>query len=883
MESQEGSLRRLYVAAARWLTVPFLLMVGLTCFAVTRFLFDGPLFASALYGLLSFLAAAAILFSLGLLYRHAEADLLLRQSPVLDPEERRARSRETLKEMKRQSVLAQTWKNRKLFYQNALLVAAYLVVVAVITRHFFGLYPRDVFLLPFPALVGVWFLLLLFLPRFLIIIVLALLTAALMISLSLGPEFVLFLLPYLFLFPLLMLLNFLILFGPLAIFNIMQIKVIRPGEATWGVALDDVRGQEEAKKQILTALRIFSSAEGKKLIELGGRPERGLLMVGPPGTGKTLIAKAIASTLNAPIIITNGSAFMATFLAIDVLVMLYMRFRAEALAREFGRAVVFIDEAELLLQRRGGMLPGRAEGTAGRIDSLWRLFDYDEFGCISSCGLMFDHSQARESFWERKFPQKENISPQMLPFPFMGGFGGFSMAIFPFLVWLDGMDSPPLLQRVLRSKINELLDVLLVPPVLEIGKRRLYLRLPPAQPPIYNIYFFAATNRPHLIDPAMRRPGRFGKTVVFTTPGEAEREDIADLYLSKVVHHPSLDDPDRRKEFARVTVGLSPAEIEQVIRDAVNYRYDHIQLLKEVKAAVEAGRPLDYRMQRFWERHRHELDEEDWDNPWVTWDALMESLAALRHGMAKPTRTTERNRERTAYHEFAGHFLPLKYFCGEWYRPIVLSIMPRGEALGMVAHVPIEEHDPQPQRMLEGLLRVSIGSIVAERLYFQDNEPGVAKDLENATRIATAMVGLFGMVPRRCSEEERARYARIGESLMSVAGAHPSLLNEGNGFIGATLASPGKREDVCVLLGQAFVDVYRLLRKNRERAPPVVRELLEKDEIVGRGLESLWENLQIEPLLHEDRAVWPDDEVAPENPFYRSARDTVAVEPAGTE
>ncbi len=856
-------------ALVRWLVVPFVLSVGIGAWAITYYAFDAPLFGAVLYGLISFVLSGAFLFSLSLVYQHADLGSLFEQ-PVLAREEREALFQRNFDEIRRGAAWAQTWKNRRVFYQNALITALALVAIAAMGRHFFGLYPQEVFLVPFPALVAMAILAALILPRVLLIVLLLAGMAVAMMAIGLGPEFVLFLLPYLLTFPLLLVINFLILFGPLAFFNLMQIKAIRPGEATWGVSLDDVRGQEEAKRQVLTALRVFASAEGQKLVELGGRPERGILMVGPPGTGKTLLAKAIASTMNAPLIITNGSAFLSTFLAIDVLVMLYLRLRAEALAKEFGRAVVFIDEAEMLLQRRGGMQALPSPGGATRIDSIWKVFDYDRDGCISPCGLMFDHAAAREVFWEVKYPPRPQATPQMIPLPFFGG-GGFSMAIFPFLVWLDGMDSPPLLSRFIRSKVNELLDVLLLPPYIRLGRSTIYLRLPPARPPSYNIYFLAATNRPHLIDPAMRRPGRFGKTVVFTPPGEKDRAEIADLYFSKVFHHPSLDIPEKREEFARVTVGLSPAEIEQVIRDAVNYRHDHIQRLKEIKAAVEAGHPLDPFSQKFWERYRHELEQDDWDRPWVTWDALMESLTAVRHGAAKPTRTTERNRERTAHHEFAGHLLPLRYFCGEWYRPIVLSIMPRGEALGMVAHVPIEEHDPQPQHVLEGLLRVSVGSIVAERLFFGENEPGVSKDLENATRIACAMAGLFGMVARRCRPDERRRYSRIGESILSVAHGHPYLTGDGNDFIASTLASPRKREEVCVLLGQAFVDVYRLLYKNRDLVAPVVSQLLEKDELVGRDLEHLWDTLQPRPLEEEDKAIWPEDEIAPQNPFYRNA------------
>jgi cell division protease FtsH len=68
-------------------------------------------------------------------------------------------------------------------------------------------------------------------------------------------------LPYLFLFPMLFLFNFLILFGPLVFFGIKQMKGYEPGDADWGVKLDDVRGQAEPKEDVTRVISLWQSGE----------------------------------------------------------------------------------------------------------------------------------------------------------------------------------------------------------------------------------------------------------------------------------------------------------------------------------------------------------------------------------------------------------------------------------------------------------------------------------------------------------------------------------------------------------------------------------------------------------------------------------------------
>ncbi|MBI2626217.1 MAG: hypothetical protein HYW69_01320, partial [Candidatus Nealsonbacteria bacterium] len=541
------------------------------------------------------------------------------------------------------------------------------------------------------------------------------------------------------------------------------------------------------------------------------------------------------------------------------------------------------------------------------IVDVYDILPYNSAGVISSCGMLCDSPQARERFWRLKSPLALGKEPKIYRHPFFfpmgmgGGGGGGGGAIFPFLTWLQGTGSPPFMETFKRSIANNILNGLFIP--THIPGTKTILRMPPAKVKERTYVFIGATNRAWMIDPAIRRPGRMGLTARFKIPGIEERPDIIDLYITKAVKdnllRPELLAKEAIEEFARATAGMSPAEIEAAINTSYDMRGTHIKNLKRIKAMLDSGVLFDSLLEqdrKYWLRHQDEIKNEGWDDDRADMRALLEARNTLIYGRADPGLTTAQHREQTAVHEYWGHFIFLKAALGNVERPSVISVMPRGQALGMVAHIAKEERDPRPQRFYEGLIRLMLGSVVAERFFFGENQPGVSSDLENATRVASFMVGKVGMAPygwNNYTAAEKKRFAEIGETLIAVPDEQIALLNPlARGFVEKVLSNPSSRERVAVMLGQAFVDDYRLIRaninKDYEFHKGVVAELLRLDELGGAALERVWEKLDKilvnwDQFNDKQRSWWPDQITAIENPFYNASKKSEIEEVLANE
>jgi ATP-dependent Zn protease len=567
--------------------------------------------------------------------------------------------------------------------------------------------------------------------------------------------------------------NFMLFFGPFYLYTRIGKTMINPDDANFGVNMDDVRGQKAAVGEMDRILRLIE--HGRLYTMAGGKRERGVLMVGPPGTGKTMLAKAIASSMHVPIFIANGGSFAGMFLGIDALSVYLMVRAARKRAKVWGGCVVFIDEIDALGQRRSGMQGGGAMGG-------------------------------------------------------MGMFGGGMLGLNMLLVLMDGIDNPGFIARQLRGLFNLTLDGLFLPRVIGANGSKLNLRIPPLKAPNYNILFIGATNRPNVLDEALTRPGRFGRQITFLMPNREARKDIAALYFDRKQHDAELDTPARRDEFARITEGKSPADIEQVLSLALLYAFE------DSRSAFD-------------------------------WRDLREALGNVEAGLPIPIEYNEKDKERIGRHEM-GHTVASHMFQKD-HGHVRLSVRRRGGPRRRVnggehQALPTEEQFSTFRSQLAAQVRHALGAIACERVFYGENTTGVSEDLRMATQTACVMAGIVGMGADNLDPKMSTKAANIGEYLISVREVAQGIHEEST-WEGAVLHNPRGRRVVAQILGSAYIDDWRLMNVNRDAIDQAVEALLAGGgELVGDEVTGLLDSVGLrEPTAAdpypEDMPAVPDD------------------------
>jgi ATP-dependent Zn protease len=639
--------------------------------------------------------------------------------------------------------------------------------------------------------------------------------------------------------PLLLFINVFILFGPFLFMAARGIRSYEPGDASWGVKIDDVRGQAEAKEEITRVITLWES--GEEFEQAGGKRERGLLFLGAPGTGKTMISKAIATNFNCPFVTIPGSGFAQMFMGMDALVVQLLAHKARKLARKWGgQCIVFIDEIDAVGMRRQALqesyTTSGASGGAGPV-SLNDLCFYGPNGSLTPTGdLVIETRQWREQLFARRaetvaahnrgflgaVAQRVNIA-----FPGMGGMGYQGQALNQLLVVMDGMGEPPVFRKFLTNRFNTFLDAMFLIPNRIRGFK---LRLPTPSPRKEEIYFIGACNVPiTVLDPALTRSGRMGRHIWFRTPTKEDRRDIFDLYMAKVAHEPNLDTDHRRDELARITNGYSPSMIEQCCSMALTI------------AHAEGRRQF-------------------------AWRDIVEAMTTVEAGTAQNIEYVPEETRAVAIHE-AGHAAAGHIYLEKEILSTRLSIRKRGSSLGHYQGMEKDERFSHFRGRVFGSLVMTLGAMAAEHVFYGENSQGVSGDLQSATATAAAMVGMWGMGPDAVAIDivaslpgdepgVEARLERIGNRIMNRASGGSPMMGDP---IAAVLGDAEKRRAAAQLLGQAYVTAYTLVATNRDKIEQIAEILVERKELHGDEVVDLLDSVHLtRPELDlTNSATWP--------------------------
>jgi cell division protease FtsH len=222
--------------------------------------------------------------------------------------------------------------------------------------------------------------------------------------------------------------------------------------------------------------------------------------------------------------------------------------------------------------------------------------------------------------------------------------------------------------------------------------------------PNHDIILMAATNRPDVLDAALLRPGRFDRQIVVDVPDLKGRLGILKVHTKKILMN-------KRKvnleAIAKGTPGMVGADLENIVNEA----------------ALLAAR-----------KKKRSVDMSDFEE---AKDKVMMGV------QRKSVVLSDAEKKTTAYHE-AGHTLVATRTKGA--DPVhKVTIIPRGQALGVTMQLPIDEKHGYSREYIEGRLAILMGGRAAEELIFDELTTGAGNDIEQATKIARKMVCEWGM------------------------------------------------------------------------------------------------------------------------------------------
>ncbi|PIQ88037.1 MAG: cell division protein FtsH [Candidatus Omnitrophica bacterium CG11_big_fil_rev_8_21_14_0_20_43_6] len=292
----------------------------------------------------------------------------------------------------------------------------------------------------------------------------------------------------------------------------------------------------------------------------------------------------------------------------------------------------------------------------------------------------------------------------------------------------------------------------------------------------YNIILIGATNAPETyLDPALLRPGRFDRKVIVDKPNLEDRQKLFAYYLQKVKYDPADVKIDR---LARITVGQTPADISNIVREAalITVRNQNTSIsMKEIDEARER----------------------------------------IALGIKRRVRLSEKEKWQTAYHE-SGHAI-ITYLLAPSKDVFKITITPRGPTGGATWIPEREDTFIEDTNNLLSKIKISLGSYAAEKIKYNATTSGVYGDFSSAMHYAHNMVWVCGM----------GKSGFLGN--WEIAGEKVSE------EIKAKLDY-----DVQEILNRCLVEVTELLKKEEPLMDRLAKELVAKDELNYDEIEAIF-------------------------------------------
>jgi cell division protease FtsH len=294
----------------------------------------------------------------------------------------------------------------------------------------------------------------------------------------------------------------------------------------------------------------------------------------------------------------------------------------------------------------------------------------------------------------------------------------------------------------------------------------------------HEVILVAATNRPDVLDPALLRPGRFDRQITVGLPDRRGREGVLRIHTRNL----QLEETVNLSLLAASTTGFSGADLANLCNEA---------------ALIAA-------------RNNHQS---------VEMTDFEEALDRILLGAARTVLLNDHDRKVVAYHE-AGHALVA------WLNPAAdpvhkITIMPRGQALGVTEQVPGEDRYNYSREYLLARLSVMLGGRAAEETAIGDITTGAENDLVEATRLTRRMITRWGM-------------GSLGPVALSADDSQPFLgyeLSQGRDYSEQTAAQID--QDVQHILEDRYEGVKDLLTRNRGQLDKLAQALL-RDETIGQ-------------------------------------------------